>query len=70
MNLKELVRYVGWFTLVILMLSLAAVLGYWGPWYFAWAVGTVMTVLVAVLAGIMYDRQAREYGERSESPEP
>lgn len=69
MTLKELVKYAGWLVLAILGLSLAAILGYWGPWYFAWTVGTIMTVLLAAFAGALYDRQAQDYGEEGENPE-
>ena len=69
MTATELLRYVGWFLLAFLALAGAAILSYWAPWYFAWVVGTAMIVLIAVLAGYLYDRQAVEHGEHGENPQ-
>ena len=40
-----------------LALLLAVVAGDYGPWYFAWIVGTVMIVLIAGCGAVMYDAQ-------------
>ncbi|HEX5313689.1 MAG TPA: hypothetical protein VFX38_02110 [Gammaproteobacteria bacterium] len=63
MSLSELLRYAGWLILAALALAAAAMLGYSAPWYFAWAIGTAMIILIASFAGALYDRQARDEGE-------
>lgn len=60
MEFRELIHYAGWMILAVLGICLAAALGYWGPWYFAWVVGTLMTILAAAFAGVLYDHEARE----------
>jgi predicted outer membrane lipoprotein len=41
------------------VIVLAVILGDYGPWYFAWLVGTVMMVLVAAAGGALLDAQER-----------
>ena len=36
---------------------LAVVAGDYGPWYFAWLVGTTMIVLIAAAGAVLYDTQ-------------
>ena len=43
-----------------LAVALAVVAGDYGPWYFAWMVGTVMIVLIAAAGAVMYDTQETE----------
>ncbi|MGH8111296.1 MAG: hypothetical protein ACREPL_05090 [Rhodanobacteraceae bacterium] len=69
MGIKELIHYAGWLVLVVLAICIAAALGYWGPWYFAWAVGTIMTILVSAFAGVLYDHEAREAGDETPDSE-
>jgi hypothetical protein len=40
-----------------LAIALAVVAGDYGPWYFAWLVGTVMIVLIAAAGAILFDTQ-------------
>jgi hypothetical protein len=37
---------------------LAVVAGDYGPWYFAWLVGTTMIVLIAAAGAVLFDTQA------------
>jgi amino acid transporter len=36
---------------------LAVVAGDYGPWYFAWLVGTTMIVLIAAAGAVLFDTQ-------------
>lgn len=45
-----------------LAVALAVVAGDYGPWYFAWMVGTVMIVLIAAAGAVLYDTQEKELG--------
>ena len=38
-------------------LLLAVVAGDYGPWYFAWLVGTTMIILIAVAGAVMFETQ-------------
>jgi hypothetical protein len=42
---------------------LAVVAGDYGPWYFAWLVGTTMIVLIAAAGAVLYDTQ-EDSGEK------
>jgi predicted outer membrane lipoprotein len=42
---------------IIFALLLAVVAGDYGPWYFAWLVGTTMIILIAVAGAVMFETQ-------------
>lgn len=50
-----------------LALFLAVIAGDYGPWYFAWLVGTTMIVLVATAGAVLYEAQEDE--RRSQNKE-
>jgi cyd operon protein YbgT len=43
--------------IIIFALLLAVVAGDYGPWYFAWLVGTTMIILIAVAGAVMFETQ-------------
>ncbi|WP_312262902.1 hypothetical protein [Candidatus Igneacidithiobacillus taiwanensis] len=43
-----------------LALFLSVILGDYGPWYFAWLIGTTMIVLVSAAGAAMFDSQDEE----------
>ncbi len=49
--------FVGLAVALALALLLAVVAGDYGPWYFAWMVGTVMIVLIAGAGAVLFDAQ-------------
>jgi amino acid transporter len=49
--------FVGLGVVLALALLLAVVAGDYGPWYFAWIVGTVMIVLIAGCGAVLFDAQ-------------
>lgn len=49
--------FVGLALVLALALLLAVVAGDYGPWYFAWMVGTVMIVLIAGCGAVLFDAQ-------------
>ncbi len=56
--------FVGLGLVLALALLLAVVAGDYGPWYFAWMVGTVMIVLIAGCGAVLFDAQhEKEEGE-------
>lgn len=53
----KLFTFVSLALVLCLALLLAVVAGDYGPWYFAWMVGTVMIVLIASAGAVLYDNQ-------------
>ena len=51
--------------IAVSVIVLAVMLGDYGPWYFAWLVGTVIMVLVAAAGGALFDVQSERDGTRS-----
>jgi predicted outer membrane lipoprotein len=52
-----LVRFIIYSIIALVTLLLVIILGDYGPWYFAWIVGTVMIVLISAAGGAMLDTQ-------------
>ncbi|WP_298281891.1 hypothetical protein [Acidocella sp.] len=50
-------KLLGLAVVVALAIALAVIAGDYGPWYFAWLVGTTMIVLIAVAGAVLYDTQ-------------
>ena len=50
-------RYLIFTLLALLLIFLTVIIGDYGPWYFAWIVGTVMIVLVSAAGGALLDTQ-------------
>lgn len=58
--MKNLLTFIGLAMIMVLSLFLAVITGDYGPWYFAWLVGTTMVVLIAAAGAIMFDSQDEE----------
>ncbi|MGC8591690.1 hypothetical protein [Acidithiobacillus sp.] len=66
--MKKLGTFVGLAAIMVLSLFLAIITGDYGPWYFAWLVGTTMLVLIAAAGAIMFDKQEEEQqGKKKDS---
>lgn len=53
-------HFIKMFALALILafaLLLAVVAGDYGPWYFAWMVGTTMIVLVAATGAVLFEAQ-------------
>ncbi|HUM08121.1 MAG TPA: hypothetical protein VLT37_04505 [Acidocella sp.] len=53
----SLFKMLGLAASLALALLIAVVAGDYGPWYFAWLVGTVMIVLIAGAGAVLFDSQ-------------
>lgn len=53
-------KFAGLALVIALAVGLAVVAGDYGPWYFAWLVGTTMIVLIAGAGAILFDTQEAE----------
>ncbi|APZ43445.1 hypothetical protein [Acidihalobacter ferrooxydans] len=51
------IRFIVYSIIAMVVLLLTIILGDYGPWYFAWIVGTVMIVLISAAGGALYDAQ-------------
>ncbi|MDA8113562.1 MAG: hypothetical protein ACYCR3_09300 [Acidithiobacillus sp.] len=58
--MKNLLTFIGLAAVMVLSLFLAVITGDYGPWYFAWLVGTTMIVLISAAGAIMFERQDEE----------
>lgn len=63
-----LIRAFGLACAVVFVLFVCVITGSYAPWYFAWILGTLMIVLMAVGAAVLFDTQheANENGEVGE----
>jgi predicted outer membrane lipoprotein len=55
--MAKLFKLGGLAAVLALAIALAVVAGDYGPWYFAWVVGTVMIVLISVAGAVLFDTQ-------------
>ena len=53
----KLFTFIGLALVLCFALLLAVVAGDYGPWYFAWLVGTTMIILIASAGAILFDSQ-------------
>ncbi|HUX19539.1 MAG TPA: hypothetical protein VMV63_10185 [Acidithiobacillus sp.] len=65
--MKNLLTFIGLAAIMVLSLFLAVITGDYGPWYFAWLVGTTMVVLISAAGAIMFDRQDEEQQQKKGS---
>lgn len=65
--MKNLLTFIGLAAVMVLSLFLAVITGDYGPWYFAWLVGTTMIVLISAAGAIMFDRQDEEQQQKQGS---
>ncbi len=56
-----------YFLISLWLIFLGVILGDYGPWYFAWLVGTVMIVLIAAAGGALMDTQLAEEENKQET---
>ena len=53
-------KFAGLAVALVFAVFLAVVAGDYGPWYFAWLVGTTMIVLISAAGAVLFDTQERE----------
>ncbi len=59
--------YILFVVIAVGLLLLSIVLGDGAPWYFAWILGTVMAILLAVAGGVFFETQ-EERERQGEDP--
>lgn len=55
--MKNILLFVFWFTVGLIALFLAIVLGEAGAWYLAWVLGTVMMMLIAATGTMILEAE-------------
>ncbi len=55
--MTNIIRILALAAVLALALMLAVVAGDFGPWYFAWLVGTTMIVLISVAGAVLFETQ-------------
>jgi hypothetical protein len=58
-------KFLGLAVVLALAVGLAVVAGDYGPWYFAWLVGTTMIVLISAAGAVLFDTQEAANGEEA-----
>ncbi|MDE8350097.1 MAG: hypothetical protein POG74_11575 [Acidocella sp.] len=53
----NIVKFGALAAVIVFALLLAVVAGDYGPWYFAWLVGTTMIILISVAGAVMFETQ-------------
>ncbi len=64
--MRNFIKIVALALVLALALCLAVIAGDYGPWYFAWLVGTAMIVLVAAAGAVLYEAQEGARGTTRE----
>ena len=62
--MKGLLTFIAGTVIIAFALFLAVITGDYGPWYFAWLVGTTMIVLISAAGAAMFDRQDEELNQK------
>ncbi|HTW73739.1 MAG TPA: hypothetical protein VMD56_02330 [Steroidobacteraceae bacterium] len=65
--MRSLLYFLLFLILAAMVTTLAIILGYEGPWYFAWLIGTTMIVLVSAAGGAMLDAQEEQSTDATRS---
>jgi hypothetical protein len=58
-------KFLGLAVVLALAVGLAVVAGDYGPWYFAWLVGTTMIVLISAAGAVLFDTQEAANSEEA-----
>ena len=63
-----LLKFLVYFLIASVILFLSIILGDQAPWYFAWVLGTVMIILIAVSSAVLLEGQEKEQRQKEERP--
>ena len=58
------IKFMVYFFIALVILLLCIILGDRAPWYFAWLLGTVMIILIAVSGAVLMEGQEEEKAKR------
>ena len=68
--MTNIIRILALAGVLALALMLAVVAGDFGPWYFAWLVGTTMIVLISTAGAVLFETQhaSRDMADEQSAP--
>ena len=58
-----LLKFLVYFVIALVILFVSIILGDLAPWYFAWILGTVMIILIAVSSAVLFEGQEEKQRE-------
>ena len=61
--MRQVIKIIALGLILLLALALAVISGDYGPWYFAWLVGTTMIVLIAASGAVLFEAQESGRGQ-------
>jgi cyd operon protein YbgT len=59
-----LLKFFVYFVIASVIIFVCIILGDLAPWYFAWILGTVMIILIAVSSAVLFESQDEERRQR------
>ena len=62
-----LLKFLVYFVIAAVILLLSILLGDMAPWYFAWILGTVMIILIAVSGAVLFEGQVEAQRQKEHS---
>ena len=55
--MTQMIKFLALAVILVFCIMLAVLTGDYAPWYFAWLVGTMMIVLIAVAGAVLFETQ-------------
>lgn len=65
--MTQLIKFLALALILAFCIMLAVVTGDYAPWYFAWLVGTMMIILIAVAGAVLFETQEAAQAPRDAS---
>jgi cyd operon protein YbgT len=62
----QMIKFLVLAAILAFCILLAVVTGDYAPWYFAWLVGTMMIILIAVAGAVLFETQEQARAQREE----
>jgi cyd operon protein YbgT len=62
----QMIKFLALAAILAFCILLAVVTGDYAPWYFAWLVGTMMIILIAVAGAVLFETQEEARAQREE----
>lgn len=59
--------YILFIIIAFMLLLMSMILGNGAPWYFAWILGTVMALLLAIAGGVFFEAQEESRRQKRDS---
>ena len=64
--MTQMIKFLALAVILVFCIMLAVLTGDYAPWYFAWLVGTMMIVLIAVAGAVLFETQDAARAQRDD----